>query len=169
MLSNTHAIQRFGAFFARLGTAAGFIAAMNWIFDYPLTGWAIWRFGSLAGGAVIIVIAVALNYLIVLWYRKTTTDWFGMEWLRAQEAVQSVHWTGKVIRFFLRKSRLLAFAAIAALLDPIYAFIYQRGRVTGTRLTPSDWWWFGLANVLGILPWIVSMSVIIKAAKLTIN
>lgn len=165
----THALQRSGAFVAKLGTTAGLIAAVNWLFDYFFTGWAIWHFGSLFGSAIIIVLALVFNYLIILWYRRTTSDWFGMEWLRAQEAVHSDTWSGKMIRSLLRKSRLLAFAAISAFLDPIYAFIYQRGRTTGTRFTPGDWWWFGLANVLGILPWVVSISAIVETAKLSIN
>jgi hypothetical protein len=163
------AVRRFGTFTARLGTVAGIIAVANWLFDYLVTGWAIWHFGAFVGGAIIITMALALNYCIVFWYRRTTKDWFGMEWLRAQEAVQSVTWSGRIIRSLLRKSRLLAFAAIAALVDPIYAFIYQRGRITGAQFTPGDWWWFGTANVIGILPWILGASVIIEAAKLTVN
>ncbi len=163
-------LARLAAFVARLGTAAGLIAVVNWVFDYPLTGWLIWRLGSLVGGAIIIAIAPIANYFIVLWYRRTTPDWFGMEWLRTQEAIDSGAWSGKVIRSLLRKSRLLAFIAIAVLLDPTYAFIYQRGRMTGVRFTPADWWWFALANVLGILPWVLGASVVVETAKtLTIN
>lgn len=161
--------QRFGVFAMRFATAAGLIAAVNWLFDYPFTGWAIWQFGPLVGGAMVIAIAPVANYGIVHWYRRTSADWFGMEWLRAQEAMNSDHWTGRLVRTCLRRSRLLAFAAISALLDPTYAFIYQRGRITGGRFTAHDWWWFGAANVIGILPWIIGASVIVETAKLTIN
>jgi len=161
----SHVLQKSGAFVARLGTAAGMIAAANWVFDYPFTGWAVWQFGTLMGGAFILVVAPMLNYAIVHWYRRTTPDWFGMEWLRAQEAVQSPTTSGRFIRTLLRRSRLLAFAATATLLDPTYAFIYQRGRLTGTRFTPADWWWFGLANVIGILPWLISVSAVVETAK----
>lgn len=168
-MSNVVEVKRFGTRIARFGTAAGFIAAVNWAFDYPFTGWAIWHFGSFTGSMMILVIALTLNYFIVQWYRKTTPDWFGMEWLRTQEAVSSDAWSGRVIRSLLRKSRLMAFAAIAALADPVYAFIYQRGRLTGVRFTPHDWWWFGLANTLGILPWIVGASIAVETAKFTIQ
>ena len=165
----TLAARRIGAFGVRFGTAAGLITVANWTFDYPFTGWAIWQFGAVIGGLIIIALAPLLNYFLVLWYRRTTTDWFGLEWLRAQEAVQSDTWSGKTIRSLLRKSRLLAFAAIAAFVDPTFAFIYQRGRVTGTRLTPGDWWWFGLANIIGVFPWVIGASIIVTAAKLAIH
>lgn len=161
--------RRLGAFVARLGTAAGFIAAVNWVFDYPVTGWVIWRFGALVGSIIILVVAPILNYLIILWYRKTTPDWFGMEWLREQEALHSDTWSGRVVRALLRKSRLLAFVAIAMLLDPIYAFIYQRGRITGVRFTVQDWWWFVVANILGVLPWVLGASVVVETARKLTN
>jgi hypothetical protein len=153
----------------RLGTVAGLIAAVNWLFDYPFTGWAVWQFGPLIGGVLVVAIAPVANYGIVHWYRRTSTDWFGMEWLRAQEAMNSDTWTGRFVRVCLRKSRLLAFAAISAFLDPTYAFIYQRGRMTGTRFTKSDWWWFATANVLGILPWVIGVSVVIEATRHAIS
>jgi hypothetical protein len=162
-------LRRFGAFIMRLGTTAGLIAAVNWLFDYPFSGWAVWHFGPLYGGIIIVTIALVLNYGIVLWYRTTKSDWFGMEWLRAQEALHSPAWSGRIVRLLLRKSRLLAFTAIAVLLDPIYAFIYQRGRITGTQLTVGDWWWFGLANVMGILPWMVGVTAVIETAKRAIT
>lgn len=164
----TTLLKRTGAFVVRLGTVAGFIAAVNWVFDYPLTGWAIWNFGPVGGGAIILLTAPILNYGIIHWYRRTTPDWFGMEWLRAQETIQSNTFAGKIIRTTLQKSRLLTFAAISGLLDPTYAFIYQRGRTTGVRFTTHDWLWFGLANVIGILPWITGASIAVGAAKLTI-
>jgi hypothetical protein len=87
-----------------------------------------------------------------------------MEWLRAQEALGSATWSGRLVRAVLRRSRLLAFIAIAALLDPIYAFIYQRGRMTGVRFTAADWWWFALANILGILPCVLGVSLVVETA-----
>lgn len=157
------------AFFARLGTAAGLIAAANWLFDYPFSGWVIWQFGPLVGGVAILISAPVLNYGIVHWYRKTTADWFGMEWLRAQEQIRSETWSGKLVRAALGKSRLLAFTAVSGLLDPVYGFIYQRGRITGTRFTAQDWWWFGLANAIGVLPWIMGTSIVVETAKISIQ
>jgi hypothetical protein len=128
----------------------------------------VWQFGSVIGSALVICVALIANYFIILWYRRTTADWFGMEWLRTQEAVNSDHWTGRLVRTCLRKSRLLAFATISTFLDPTYAFIYQRGRLTGTRFTRNDWWWFATANVLGILPWVIGASLIVETAKRTL-
>lgn len=168
-MRSLEAVRRFGAFAARLGTAAGFIAVVNWLFDYPFSGWVIWHFGPLAGGAAILAVAPALNYGIVQWYRRTTPDWFGAEWLRTQEALNADSWSGRAVRALLKKSRPLAFAAISAFVDPTYAFIYQRGRTTGVRFSPHDWWWFGAANVIGILPWILGMSIAVETFKTAVS
>ena len=165
----TEVLQRSGTFLVRVGTAAGLIAAVNWIFDYPFTGWAIWHFGPLIGGGILIAVAPVANYGIIRWYRGSSIDWFGMEWLRAQEAVNSNKWSGRFIRTCLKRSRLLAFAAIAAFIDPTYAFIYQRGRITGTRFTNNDWWWFATANIIGVLPWIIGASIAVEAVRLTFS
>lgn len=150
-------LKRFSTFIAQAGTAAIVIAALNWVFNYPFTALIVWQFPNdpVMGMIVWSAAGLVLNYGCVAWYKRAETDYFGFEWLRMQETVESKSWQGGTIRFFLKNSRFLAFGVLSLFLDPIYGFIYQRGRQSGSRFTALDWYWFTLANVIGMLPWIL--------------
>lgn len=153
MLTNTS--RRLGAYLARAGTAAGVIGILNWIFNYPFLALVVLLFDFQFGSLIWIIAGVALNYACVIWYKRTTQDWFGLEYLRLQEKVESTGYIASVVRWALRRSRWLAFMLISLLVDPIYGFIYQRGRVSGKNLNLPDWLWFIAANFLGMLPWLL--------------
>ena len=88
-------------------------------------------------------------------YKRQTRDWFGLEYLRMKQEVQASTRLGQMIRWALRNSKFLAFGLISLFLDPVYGFLYYRGRVSGRRLDLADWYWFTLANIIGMLPWIL--------------
>jgi len=159
-------IRRFGSYIAKAGFAASFIATVNFIFNYPFTIWIVTLENTVIATLTWIVIGVAINYACVLWYKHTTTDWFGFEFLRMKEAVEAKGLVGKIVRFSLKKSRLVAFILISTLLDPIYGFIYQRGRVSGKKFDLGDWWWFFASNLLGMLPWLLSANIIVSVIEI---
>lgn len=149
------AINAYAAFVAQAGLAAIFISSVNWVFNYPFTIWAVTYPNPVMATVVWLVAGVVLNYACVVWYKRTTKDWFGFERLRMEEAIHSGGFFARIVRFSLRKSRLVAFVLISILFDPIYGFMYQRGRASGPRFNLGDWWWFCAANILGMLPWLV--------------
>lgn len=161
--------RRLGAFIARAGTAASLIAAVNWIFNYPFTLWIVLHFDPIPGLLIWSAVGIALNYACVAWYKKTALDWFGLEWLRMWESIDSEKLTAKAIKFFLNRSRILTFGLICLFLDPIYGFMYQRGRVSGARFDLHDWKWFILANFLGMLPWILGAHAIVEIAIIGVD
>ena len=152
--------KRLGA----LGTVVVALEALNNWFDYVLSPFLIAFFGPMRGGAVFFVTAFLANYLIVLWYKRTTSDWFGLEWLRLQESASSATHIGKVLRYALRRARPLAYIAVC-IYDPAYGFIYARGRRGGSRFSKTDWLWFVASNLIGILVWIGLVSVGIELIK----
>lgn len=150
-------LKKFSTYIAQAGMAAIVIAALNWVFNYPFTALIVWQFPNdpVLGTIVWSAAGLILNYGCVVWYKRTETDYFGFEWLRMQETIESKSWKGRAIRFCLKNSRFLAFGVLSLFSDPIYGFIYQRGRQSGPRFTAHDWYWFALANVIGMLPWIL--------------
>ncbi len=147
--------KRVGAFLAQAGTAAGLIAIMNWVFNYPFTILVVLYLDFFIGVVVWTVTGLAVNLACVVWYKRTTRDWFGLEYLRMQQEVQADTIWGEAIRWALRNSKFLAFGLISLFLDPIYGFLYHRGRVSGKSFDLADWYWFALANIIGMLPWIL--------------
>lgn len=156
-------LKKFSTFIAQAGTAAIVIAALNWVFNYPFTALIVWQFHNdpILGTVIWSASGVALNYGCVAWYKRTEVDYFGFEWLRMQESMESKSWTGATIRFLLKNSRFLAFGMLCFWWDPIYGFIYHRGRESGPRFTANDWYWFTLANIIGMAPWIFTAYAVV--------
>jgi hypothetical protein len=152
--------KRLGAF----GTAVAIVEGSNHLFDYVVAPALIWWLGPMNGGIAFFISALVLNYVVVVWYKKTNTDWFGMEWLRLQEDASKGGLAGKFVKSFLRKTRPLAYIGLC-IYDPIYGFIYLRGRVSGSSFSRKDWFWFMTSNLIGILFWISLVSVGIEAMK----
>ena len=152
-MSITNSVKRLGVF----GTVIAMIEGMNHFFDYILSPVLILLLGKLKGGAIFFVLAFLTNYLVIVWYKRTTTDWFGLEWLRLQEATGSKGLGGRIIKRVLRLARPLAYIGLC-IYDPIYGFIYMRGRQSGSRFNSLDWAWFVLSNLIGILIWIGLVS-----------
>lgn len=151
----TLTLKRLGAFLARAGTAAGLIAAVNWVFNYPFTILVVLYLDFFTGIVVWSVAGLAVNLACVMWYKRTTRDWFGLEYLRMKEEVAAETALGQAIRWAIKNSRFLAFGLISLFLDPVYGFLYHRGRVSGRNFNLADWYWFLLANIIGMLPWIL--------------
>jgi hypothetical protein len=149
------ATKRFGAFLARAGIAAVVIAVLNWLFNYPFTVFVVSYFDLIPGVLFWTSAGLILNYACIAWYKRTDKDWFGLEWLRMQGEIESDNIYAKLIRWGIRHSQLLAFGLISLFMDPIYGFMYYRGRKSGKNFDLADWWWFVLANVIGGLPWIM--------------
>ena len=102
-----------------------------------------------------------LNYGIVVWYKRTAVDWFGMEKLRMEEEAQSDGFWGKLTRYFLRAIRPVAYVGLS-IVDPTYGFIYLQGRRQGSRFTKNDWAWFILSNLIGVLVWVALVSGVLR-------
>lgn len=151
----TVTIKRVGAFVAQAGTAAGFIALVNWVFNYPFTILVVLNLDFVTGVVVWTTTGLVVNLTCVVWYKRTTRDWFGLEYLRMQQEVQASTRLGRIIRWALRNSKFLAFGLISLFLDPVYGFLYHRGRVSGRSFDLADLYWFALANIIGMLPWIL--------------
>lgn len=145
----------------------GFMTTMvvNDTFDYVMYPLVIGLLGPIKGGAVMIILALGLNYILVVVYNRTKQDWFGFEWLRLQEEKKAETTMGRILRFALKGGRWPAFIFLSWE-DPFKAFVFVRGRKTaGFKFTATDWKWFFGANLIGNLIWIVIVSGAIETVK----
>jgi|SRR3989344_7586231 len=152
-----HLWKRLGA----TGAALFSLSAINKVFNYLLAPGLIWIFGSVWGGILFFGACFILNYGIVVWYKRTAVDWFGMEKLRMEEEAQSDGFWGKLTRYFLRAIRPVAYVGLS-IVDPTYGFIYLQGRRQGSRFTKNDWAWFILSNLIGVLVWVALVSGVLR-------
>jgi hypothetical protein len=113
-------------------------------------------FGPLYGGGSTAILAFLVNYLLVLWYRRTEYDWYGFEAERKLEIGEKMN-KGILRRF--TESRVLTFVMLSVW-DPFLGFVYFEGRKeNGTKLDVRDWMMFVLANLIGIFTWMIILVV----------
>jgi hypothetical protein len=114
---------------------------------YPL---AIKTLGPLYGGGGMSVFALIINWLFVMWYRRTEYDWYGFEETRLLEAEEALK---EGLAKKTSKSRKLTFI-ILSIGDPFLGFAYYEGRKQGMKMSKRDWGIFFLANAIGIGFWL---------------
>lgn len=143
--------------FKKLGAVgAGFVGTqiINDAFDYLLYPIVIGFLGSVRGGVIMTILAIVLNYIMVIIYNRTKTDWLGLEWLRLKRDEKSDSFLGRVIRAGWWPAFVLL-----SWEDPFKAFVFVRGRMpAGSRFKTTDWLWFFGANFVGNLIWILMLS-----------
>ncbi len=128
-------------------------AIVNRLFNYLLYPAVIVLLGPLHGGAVMTVVALALNYSLVMVYEQTGQDWFGFEWLRLQKERG-----GRFLRLALKSGHWPVFIFLSCE-DPFKAFVFVRGRrPAGERFTQEDWVVFWGSNLIGNVVWILIVS-----------
>ena len=121
--------------------------------------------GAVSGGIAMTILALLVNYLVVIWYNSTKHDWFGLEWLHLQEIIKAQTFVGKFLRLFVRLGHWPAYFAISVY-DPAYGFIFLRGRRSaGFSLTAVDWSWFIVSNLIGNFIWILVILGVIETIK----
>lgn len=141
------------------------IASVNYGFDFLLYPFVIYLLGAIRGGAVMIALALLLNYSLVLFYSRTESDWLGLEWLRLQKDTEAQNFLGRVLRFALKRGDWLAFLLLSRQ-DPFKAFVFKRGRVSlENGFSRKDWQVFITANLIGNLFWILVVSGSIEVVK----
>ena len=144
-----------------IGIGLAGVESLNHFFDFVMYPLIIGLLGSIKGGIIMMVLALGLNYGLVLVYNKTKQDWFGFEWLRLQETKK----TGLPVWQILRMGRWPAFGLLSWW-DPFLAFVFIRGRLpAGSKFTAADWKWFFWANFLGNLIWILLVSGAIETIR----
>ncbi|MFZ2484386.1 MAG: hypothetical protein WAX80_02670 [Minisyncoccia bacterium] len=155
----------FGKKLGALGAVVTVIEGSNQLFDYVLYPTVILWLGTIKGGIAMTVLALVMNYIIVVWYNRTQHDWFGLEWLRLQETIEAQTFFGKILRKLLYIGRWPAYIGIS-IYDPAYGFIFLRGRKSeGINLNRADWFWFIVSNLIGNLVWILIISGAIETIK----
>ena len=147
------------------GAIVGLIEGQNQFFDYIVYPAVILWLGSIKGGLVMIGVALIINFLVVYWYRNTTQDWFGLEWLKVQETIGATTRFGRFLQRLLRFGKWPAYIAIS-IYDPAYGFIFLRGREgQGPKFKKADWFWFIITTVIANLVWILLVSGVIGAIR----
>jgi len=124
---------------------------------YPIS---IAKFGPLYGGVSVSVAAIIINFLMVVWYRRTKTDWYSFEAVREEELKEMGEGKSKS-----RKGKWITFITLSVQ-DPFLAFVFMEGRKGTISMDFRDWMVFALANAIGIGIWLFLLVLVFATGGL---
>jgi len=156
-----------------------------WSFTFDFILWPILQalYGFI-GLVFLILMALGLNFLVLLWYQKHKVDWFGVNvledvkakghiWVNKIEKSRniikkfSLYVPAKILQFMiwiLNKNDIFAFVTLSVWQDSFITTIFLRhGKFT--KLGRRDYTVFIASTILSCLAWSVLMQVIITAVR----
>ncbi len=161
----------------------GLYEAWNFSFDFLL--WPILQaFYGFIGVVFLILIALIINFIVLLWYQKHKVDWFGVNVLEDLKAKGhlwvhevdnhknlvkkiSLFIPAKILQFMiwlLNKNDIFAFVTLSLWQDSFITTIFLRhGKFD--KLDKRDYIIFISSTILSCLGWAILMQFVIIAVK----
>lgn len=143
------------------GLAYGVDWAVNWLFNYPLYGYVMWRFGLQKGFLIMAFLSFLVCWIYIIIYDIIKKDLFLIEDVKDYvEKVASYNGKWKALRILAlvvkRGGKITAFFLLSFFKDPFYATAYCRnGKFNG--LKGKDWLIFLASVVVSNVPWALTI------------
>lgn len=156
-----------------------------WNFSFDFLVWPLLQaFYGVAGVILLILVALTLNFIVLLWYQKKKVDWFGVDVL--EDAKTKGHiWVHEIsnhknlikkislyipakllqlMLWLLNKNDIFAFVTLSVWQDSFITTIFLRhGRFD--KLDKRDYIIFVSSTILSCLAWSVLMQIVISVVK----
>jgi hypothetical protein len=136
--------------------AAGITAfkLSNYVFDYVLYPFVIYKLGIIKGGLIMTFLAVVTNILCLKFYDWSKRDWLGIEALKGMKEYEGKSGMLKVMSRMLKKSDLLAFIFLSIKEDSFVTMVYLRhGCHQYNGMSARDWRIFLSSHVVSNVYW----------------
>jgi hypothetical protein len=161
-------VQKFD--FKAMSIGYAFFIFANYLFDYILYPFVIFKTGLIYGGIIMTVLAILMCFLTLIVYDRIKRDWLGIEAIKEIEnEIENKANTkiGKFISWFLRKGRWAEFIFLSLQFDAFVTTVYLRkGHRLYNGFKKSDWQVFWgsllLSNVFWILLSFVGVEIFLK-------
>lgn len=161
----------------------GMYEAWNFTFDFLI--WPLLQaFYGFVGLVILILVALILNFIVLLWYQKKKVDWFGVNevedlkvkghlWVHEVSNHQnllkrfSLYIPAKMLQFMiwlLNKNDIFAFVTLSVWQDSFITTIFLRhGRFD--KLDKRDYLIFIASTIFSCLAWSVLMQAVIVTIR----
>jgi hypothetical protein len=133
-------------------------AGLSFLFDYVLYALALSVLGPWYGGALMIVLSLALDLALIRLYDTLKTDWLGIEALKRIKDNKFESRLKEWLRRMLARSDLAALLLLPLKFSPFIVMIYLRkgaGQYNGMGM--KDWAVFLGATIIGNVYWIAAL------------
>jgi len=139
-----------------MGSGHVFVSLLNHWFDFVFYPVIICINGPVKGVGIMIILAAAIDLVVVFFYDKTKEDWLGIEAFKGLEESVTSKTTKKIIDWTRNRGDIMTSAILSFLIDPLLIMLYMRqgsGRYNG--ISGRDWKIFFTATIVGNVYWAV--------------
>lgn len=145
---------------ARITTAIGLYASVNWIIDYVLYALTIWHLGPIKGGILLAIVLFVVDLLTVRFYDWAKTDWLAIEYAKQRlDTGYLTRYRAMVASRFSWLWIVLGVVILSIKFNPFVTTIVMRnGTYTYSGMARRDWIIFVTSHIIGQLYWIGVIS-----------
>jgi len=130
--------------------------SIDFVFNYILYPFVIWKMGILGGGAVMTILSFLICYLIMIFYDWAKKDWLGIETIKGLKEYNGKSIVGKFTSWIMKKSDPILLIFLSIQFDPFITTAYMRhGAHQYSGMSKRDWKIFMSSLVIGNAYWTV--------------
>lgn len=167
MAENNYLIGRFSGWLVRfiikekkklgiLGIGYFVNESIDFVFNYILYPFVIWKMGILGGGAVMTILSFLICYLIMIFYDWSKKDWLGIETIKGLKEYSGKSIIGKFTSWIMKKSDPILLIFLSIQFDPFITTAYMRhGAHQYSGMSKRDWKIFMSSLIIGNVYWTV--------------
>ena len=134
---------------------------VNWLFNYPLYGYVMWKFGLVEGFFMMTLISFLICFIYIIIYDIIKKDLFLLEdvkdYMNKIANYEGKNKAVKILSLLLRRGgNVTAFFILSFLKDPFYATAFCR-KEKFNGLSKRDWLIFLASVVVSNVPWALTI------------
>ena len=127
---------------------------IDFIFNFIIYPFVIWKLGILGGGAVMTILSFLICYIIMIFYDWSKKDWLGIETIKQVKEYQGKSLIGRFTSWMLKKGDLAVFLFLSIQFDPFITTAYLRhGAHNYSGMKKRDWKNFIASLLVGNIYW----------------
>ncbi|HRY82872.1 MAG TPA: MFS transporter [Candidatus Moranbacteria bacterium] len=130
--------------------------SIDFVFNYIIYPFAIWKLGILGGGAVMTIASFLVCYAIMIFYDWAKKDWLGIETLKQLKEYNGKSLIGKFTSWIMQKSDPVLLLFLSIQFDPFITTAYMRsGAHKYSGMSKRDWIIFMSSLIIGNAYWTI--------------
>jgi len=128
----------------------------NYLYDYLLYPFVIWKLGVVKGGVIMIILSTLICYLLLVFYDWSKKDWLGIESIKQVREYGGSSKIGRIASWILKRGNVAVMILLSLQFDPFITTAYMRlgsGQYNG--LSKRDWKIFFTSTFIANVFWII--------------
>ena len=142
---------------ALLGTSV--YTGMNWLIDYPIYTFLIYKFGALLGGTTVVLIALTFDIMMLRLYTWSQSDWLLLELIKTNRKYTGGSLIKNLMSKLLNAPKFIQILVLSLkTYPPVVVFLMREKAYDYSKMTLKDWGVFFVSSFIGNVYWVMVVA-----------